>query len=428
MKKITICLLVLTMVLLITLASAKARSDGLLTSNGVDIFRGAWAGELNLIDDEEIVQINLYFSEAVAIDEVHFKTSGYFSYDELGGPKRSKALKLPMMAEVKDLGDGTYELLILANVMVPAEGEETEIIIVKLTATAEMNGSGVTDDTLEGRWYLPGPDGELMEEEWSAVHLDRRIVEPSEIIPEPPLNFQGDLKIHLFGPGEPTTIEDRDPVYCFDIVTNIVMDNVRVTYPGSESVTLIPYTDVFSLGVDWITQFRFTLNIPGLPLQGQFYTFTALDVAGNPIPVVESTDMWVGVDPPDPPINVQSEVIDEGIYLSWDPVTPVPGSFEPGNNIGWYQMEVRNEMHESTFGASSISIPEHVIPKNQEDFLPGKDWGMPLSEMPDGTYTINVNVHCIAPEDSEGSGFEYSSQDPDERITFIINNGEIIIP
>ena len=71
---------------------------------------------------------------------------------------------------------------------------------------------------------------------------------------------------------------------------------------------------------------------------------------------------------------------------------------------------------------------DRIFPKNQEDFLPGKDWGMPLSEMPDGTYTINVNVHCIAPEDSEGSGFEYSSQDPDERITFIINNGEIIIP
>ncbi len=103
------------------------------------------------------------------------------------------------------------------------------------------------------------------------------------------------------------------------------------------------------------------------------------------------------------------------------------GSFEPENNIGWYQMEIYNSENKMMYGAHAI-VSEHLIPQNREDFLNEGDWGLALSEMEDGVYTLNVNVHSIAPDGSGGLGIEYSSRDPNEFITFSISNGDIIIP
>jgi hypothetical protein len=299
---------------------------------------------------------------------------------------------------------------------------------MKLTGTAEMGYPGLADDTMTGQWYRQDPDGTLIEGEWSTVHLNQQSAEPPEITPEHPLYFRGDLKIHLFGAGGTTPIEQRNPLLAFDLISNIVMDNVRVTFPDSTSVTLQPYTDVFSPDVDWVTHFRFVHNIPGLPTQGTPYIFDALNVAGNPISGVETADLWVGVEPPDPPTNVQAEVIEMGIQASWDPVSVVVGSFEPAKGIGWYQMEIYNVSHEAVYGASAIDTPSHIIPKAREDLQPGRDWGLPIGEMDDGTYTLEVNVHSVAPDASAGSGIEYSSRNPDEYITFEITNGLVIIP
>lgn len=419
MREVINILLVLSLVLLI--APVTASYSGLDKSNGVDLFRGAWVGKI------DGTQINLYFGESVQIDDDSFKTSGYFSMDESGGKKRAKAMKLPMMVKITDFGGGIYNLIILANVIVPDDNGEPITTIMKLTGTAKIGGSGVTDDTLNGEWYLNGPDGKS-QGMWSAVHLDRRNVKPPEIIPDPPLNFHGDLKIHLLGKGGQTPIEDRNPVYAFDVDSNIVMDSVRVTFPDGRSVILPPYTDVFSPDVDWVNQFRFCLNIPGLPMKGVPYTFTALDVAGNPIPKIVSTDVWVGVAPPDPPTNVQAIVTENGIQVSWNPVSPIEGSFDPDKKIGWYQMEINDNIeHISVYGANHIYTTDHLIPFNKEDFFPGIDGGLSLSEMKDGSYTLNVNVHSFAPEGSAGTGFEYSSRDSDEFIRFEINNGVIVI-
>jgi hypothetical protein len=393
-------------------------------SKGVDIFRGAWGGTLTAPGDVTF-QINLYFTESVPIEgeALSFKASGYFSYDELGGPKRAEVTQLPMMAKTKYLSGRTYELLIYANLLVPSEGGQQGVIILRLDGKAQFGGRSVNDDKMEGKWSLRGPGDYVVEGPWSATHLDRRFVEMPKIVPQYPLYFYGDLKVHLFGPGEPNPRENRNPIYAFDVMSNIVMDNVRVTFPDGRSVILQPYTDVFSPGVDWLTQFRFILNVEGLPTQGKPYAFAALDVAGNPIPGLVTYDVWVGVNPPDPPTEIQAQVTSEGIQVSWNPVNPVPGSFEPGVGIGFYQIEVWNIEGSEVYGANQIHTTTHLIPLDRTDFIQGQDWGLSLSEMGDGTYAFDVNVHSLAPAGSAGHGIEYSSRDPTEVVVFTIKEG-----
>jgi hypothetical protein len=424
---LTILMFIISTGIVATLAEAGyAKVNDLGASEGVDIFRGAWGGTLAAPGDVTY-QINLYFTESVPIESesLSFKASGYFSLDELGGPKRAKASQLPMMAKIKYLSERTCELLIYANLFVPVNGGQQGVIILRLDGKAQFGGHSVNDDTMEGKWSLRGPGDYVLEGPWSATHLDRRHVEMPEIVPQYPLYFSGDLKVHLFGPGAPNPIENRNPIYAFDVMSNIVMDNVRVTFPDGRSVILQPYTDVFSPGVDWLTQFRFILNLEGLPTQGKPYTFAALDVAGNPITGLVTYDVWVGVNPPDPPTNVQAQTTGGGIQVSWNPVNPVSGSFEPGVGIGWYQMEVWSIDGTEVYGANQIHTTTHLIPKERADFIQGQDWGLSLSEMGDGTYEFDVNVHSLAPADSAGHGIEYSSRDPTEIVVFTIKEGII---
>lgn len=435
MKKIIIGLLILSLVLVTTSVTAKEPADvGLAASNGIDLFRGAWGGKM-LIPEGKAIQVNLYFNESVLIDDVTSKASGYFSWDELDGLKRAKSPKLPMMANVTDLGDGTYELFILANVLIPSDEGKPITTVMKLTGKAKMGGSGVTDDIIKGEWYLKGPGGMLIEGLWSAVHLDRRSVRAPEVNLDDPttdLYFWTDAYAALNGPAT-LPPEERGPCVILGIMSNIVMDSVRVGLPDGRSVIVPPYTDVFSPGVDWTTLFRFSTCEPGMPIAGGEYIFTALDVAGNPIPGVRNTDIWVGVEPPEPPTNVHASVTDEGILVTWDDVPAIPGSFEPAADpqLGFYQMAVDRvkpgEPGESVYGANHIAVSSHLIPQDKANFIEGKDWGLSLSEMEDGTYYLNTCVHSIAPESSLGKGFEYNNSDSGQAIIFTIEGGEITI-
>jgi hypothetical protein len=212
-------------------------------------------------------------------------------------------------------------------------------------------------------------------------------------------------------------------------MTNIVMGSVRVDLPDGRSIILPPYTDVYSPGVDQTTQLRFATLVPGMPMAGGEYIFTALDAAGEPIPGVRDTDIWVGVEPPDPPTNVRAELTEHGILVSWDESPIVPGSFEPAAEpqLGFYQLTIaRIETGESVYGAHHISASPYLIPQDKANFT-GKDRGLSLSEMEDGTYFLWVCVLSIAPEGSLGKRFEYNSSDPGQRITFTIQDGEITI-
>jgi hypothetical protein len=243
------------------------------------------------------------------------------------------------------------------------------------------------------------------------------------------LYFQTDAYLGLEGPAT-LPPEERNPCVMLEIRTNVVMDSVRVDLPDGGLIIIPRYTDVFSPGVDWTILFRFLTCEPGMPVAGVEYIFTGLDVAGEPIPGATNTDIWVAVDPPDPPTNVRAEVIEDGILVSWDESPIVPGSFEPAAEpqLGFYQLGIsRVETDEAVYGATGISASPHLIPQDKTNFVEGKDRGLSLSEMGDGTYFIGVSALSIAPEGSLGRRFEYNNTDLGEKIIFTIQDGEITI-
>jgi hypothetical protein len=243
------------------------------------------------------------------------------------------------------------------------------------------------------------------------------------------LYFQTDAYLGLDGPAT-LPPQERNPCLTLAIMTNVIMDSVRVDLPGGGSTIIPRYTDVFSPGVDWTTLFRFSTCEPGMSVAGGEYIFTGLDIAGEPIPGARNTDTWVGVEPPDPPTNVQAQVTEDGLLVSWDESPAIPGSFEPAARpqLGFYQLWInRVGTGESVYGANHVSASPHLIPQDKADFLEGEDQGLSLSEMEDGTYRIGASVLSIAPQGSLGQGFEYNSSDIDQAITFTIQDGEITI-
>jgi len=240
------------------------------------------------------------------------------------------------------------------------------------------------------------------------------------------LYFSTDAYVMLNGPAT-LPPEERNPCALLHIGTNMVMDSVRVDLPDGTSTIVPRYTGLFSPGVDRTTVLLFVTCAPGMPIAGGEYIFTALDVAGEPILGVRNTDVWVGVEPPDPPTNVRAQLSKDGILVSWDESPIIPGSFEPAAEpqLGFYQLWIaRLETGESVYGAGGISASPHLVPKDKADFT-GGDHGLSLSEMEDGAYYLGASVLSIAPEGSLGEGIEYNNSD--QGIIFSIQDGEITI-
>ena len=250
--------------------------------------------------------------------------------------------------------------------------------------------------------------------------------QPPELIE---LHFETDTYLGLDGPAT-LPPEERNPCVFLAIMTNMVMDSVRVDLPGGGSIVIPRYTDAFSPGTEWTTSFRFLICEEGMPTAGGEYVFTGFDVAGQPVPGATSSDIWVGVEAPAPPTNVGAQVTEEGILVSWDGSPVVLGSFEPAGEppLGFYQLWVnRVETGETVYGANLVSVPSHLIPRGEADFVEGEDWGLSLGELEDGTYRIGTAAFSIAPSGSLGKGFEYNSSDIGEHIVFDIEDGETTI-
>ena len=438
MKRILLTIMVLILALglalssnLSVLAAATKPASTSTPPNGVDQFRGAWGGTITL-PGEIVGQINLYFNTSVLdpSDPECYQASGYFSNDALGGKKRANAPKLPMMARYENLGAGGFGVVILATFGIPPE-LGTGTTILKLVGQASMGGPGLSDDVMTGTWYAKDPQGNTVDGPWEAAHLDRRSVRAPAIDLEDPtldLWFRVDAYANLEGPAT-LPPEQRGPGTILGCMSNIVMSSVRVTRPDGTSLIIPPYTDVFSPNVDWVTLLRFSTSESGMPSAGGEYTFTALDVAGDEIPGIVGTDIWVGVQPPDPPTDVHASVTSEGLLVAWDDVTAVPGSFEPASGLGFYQMELARIQPDpaEVYGANGIAYPFHLIPKDRGDFVAGQDHGLSLDEMTDGTYSLRTCVHSVAPEGSTGHGFEYNNADAGQDVLFEIEDGVVTI-
>jgi hypothetical protein len=243
------------------------------------------------------------------------------------------------------------------------------------------------------------------------------------------LYFQTDAYVLLDGPAT-LPLEARTQCVLLNVNTNIFMDAVRVDLPGDGSVTVPAYTDLNSPEVDQRTVLRFCTCAAGMPTSGGEYIFTGLDANGEPIPEARNTDIWVGVQPPDPPTNVRAELTEDGILVSWDESPAIPGSFGPAAEppLGSYQLwVVRMETGETVYGTDTVSAPPHLIPQDKANFIEGRDRGLSLGEMEDATYCLTAGLHSWAPEGSLGWGCEYNCYDSGQAIIFWIRDGEITI-
>ena len=242
------------------------------------------------------------------------------------------------------------------------------------------------------------------------------------------LYFQTQVNATLDGPAI-LPPEERNPHVCLQIFTNIVIGGVRVDLPDGRSITLSGYSDDFTPGVDQRTVFRSVACVPGIPTVGVEYVFTALDMASEPIPGVSNADIWLGTDPPDPATNIRAEQTEGGILVSWDESPIIPGSFEPAAKpqVGYYQVELKSiETSELVYGALGISASPYLIPKDKADFVQGKDRGLSLSEMEDGTYRLGITVHSYTPNNAVGNS-EYISSDSGQAVTLTIQDGKVTI-
>ncbi len=297
-----------------------------------------------------------------------------------------------------------------------------------------VRGSAVQVYVIEdGTTWAINLEGDI----WAVAQgVDIRIPEGRQCIVRPgqppellELHFEADAYLGLDGPAT-LPPEERNPCALLTINANIVIDSVRVDLPGGGSVMIPRDIDAFGPGVEWTTSFRFLICEEGMPIAGGVYVFTGFDVTGEPISGATSADIWVGVDPPDPPTNVQAEAVEDGILVSWDESPVIPGSFEPTAEppLGFYQLWVnRVETGETVYGANLISVSSHLIPLDETDFVEAKDWGLSLSELEDGAYTIGACVFSMAPAASLGRGFEYNSSDIDEYVIFAVEDGGISI-
>jgi hypothetical protein len=337
-----------------------------------------------------------------------------------------------MAARFTQTGEGAYEVVILGVVSLRAS--EPWATTMKLTGEIDLTGVSLRDDSLQGTWFIKLRDGTIIQGPWWTDHADRRALPAPEVQlgPDTGLWFDGDAYVALSGPASvPPAM--RDSCIILGSSSNIVMNAVRVDMPLGMSVILPPYTDVFSPGVDWTTLFRFSDCIPVPALAGDTYRFVALDVAGQPIPGVEITDVWVGVEAPDPPSNVSAGVTGAGLEVTLNPVPEIPNSFDPDAvpQLGFYQIwidTVSGPGPRSAYGATSIAEPSHTIPWSSSDFVEGVDYGLALGELPSGSYRLGVCVHSVAPEGSAGHGFEYNNADPAQFVDFQVTaEGEVVV-
>jgi Tol biopolymer transport system component len=259
---------------------------------------------------------------------------------------------------------------------------------------------------------------------------------PAEIptlVPTPtptPVEFgmSCDVSASLTGPaGDPAS---REPETVLSItIQGGEAAQVTIELPSGETVAALPLGSYEEYQI-------FYQSFEGLPQTGGAYTCIALDAGGTPIPGGEVSDVYLGGYEPDPPANVKAEVVEDGIWVTWDPSPTIPGGFDPGGvpPLGSYNIFLDREDREegispyyrwSQMGAS-LKETSHLIPFRRQHFALG-DEGLALEEMDDGFYHLELSAFSLAPEGTAGQGVECTSTDPAETVHIIIEEGQVRI-
>jgi len=183
---------------------------------------------------------------------------------------------------------------------------------------------------------------------------------------------------------------------------------------------VLPYTDLFSPFVNFVNEFRYLSNLEGPPISGEIYSFTLLDILGNPIAGATAEDIWTGC-AQGAPVNIQLEdTIGEDVLMSWNDVLIADG-WDPSGGIGFYQIGISPLFEsETSYGASGIATNKHLIPWDppEENFSEGdpdgSNFGKPIIKLDDGEYEVGIGAYADAPDGSGGSGLECAVYDSSE--------------
>lgn len=338
--------------------------------NGVDHLRGRWDGVVEGLFDGNQTFI-------LMLDEFHpdpndSSATLYNGCMAVG----TGAAYAPVSARFVSVGGGNYDMTLFGT----AGG-----VVIKLVGTASTNDATVTDDPASGAWQTAEQTGT-----WSAYHHDRRE-------PKCPAVQLGDGLYFFSSVNGVVNInpdESRFEQNILDGSANIVSSGMQVVLPDGSTVVVPFYTDLFSPSVDFISEFRFLEGYSDLPVVGRTYTFTLLDVFGDPIPGTTQTDVWYACTM-DAPRNVSAFMDMSGMQVTWDAVAPAAG-FDPTNQLGFYQIELYPDAGGGfVYGSNGILSATHTIPLatfngNAPGSPDGYDLGASLSELPDRSYSFDV--------------------------------------
>lgn len=336
---------------------------------GVDHLRGRWDGVIhNLFGEDQPLILMLDEFKPDPNNSMATLYNGCMAVGEGG-------VYAPVSARFVSLGGGNYDMTLYGT----AAGA-----VIQFTGSVATNGATVTDDPASGTWQTADQG-----DEWSAYHHDRR--EPN--CPTVPLGGELFFDASINGIVGVQPDETRNEGYIIEGFGNIVSSGLLATLPDGSTVTIPFYTDLFSPNVNFVDSFRYLESFDGLPITEEAYTFTLLDVFGDPIPGTAVTDVWYACTA-DAPRNVAAVVDGDGIHVTWDNSASAPG-FDPVNFIGFYQIELSSDSGGFSFGSNGIASPAHLIPFTSfgggaPGTPDGFDFGASLSELDDGLYHFDV--------------------------------------
>jgi len=303
-----------------------------------------------------------------------------------------------------------------------AEGE------VMLTAQEESVTVAAGQQATVEPGQPPAPPEPMSDEEralWATEGEMPQLAPPTPTTTATPVKVKMRVDVYCALIGPAGDLASRNPQTRLEAnVESSDAVQVMVEIPEGEVVVIPSYGDIYG------EERRFLREIQGLAQAGGTYTFTALDADGAPIPGAVASDVYLGGYEPDPPVNIQAEVIEAGLLVTWDPSPVIPGAFDPSRSppLGSYQITLYQEEVGTLHGWHHFGRPlpetSHLVPFRRQDFGPG-DLGLALEEMDDGIYFLSLDAFSAAPEGTAGQGHECAAIDPAENIQIVIEGGQV---